>query len=849
MPLKVGHVFAVFLGEFFDFMIRSSIVIFVFSAVISGGALGAPPLFEGTVRPFLEAHCLACHGAEKQKGDLRLNSLTAEFDTAANADVWIEVMDNLNLDEMPPEDEPRPAAAEHAQIVAWIAEQLREASKRAVGSGGRVLLRRLNRAEYANTIRDLLLLPPYLPGEDPSTILPPDATYEGFDKAGSVLMLDPSLLDNYFMVAKEVASRVMVDGPPATPTQVRRFQFEHTSTTSGFQYVLNSPTIRERESDLEIIAGATRLGRGLFYPDSSLIFPVTGFYTVRIRAHADAAGVKLFADRINGREPRIFEVELSKTPNTYEVVIPFTALPNAKPASYLNIGILTGPKNLRTASTGHGEMIRAGEEAAKAGDFAEGLRIQARMLTEGYVDYTRPTEALLNLDQFPKMFLDWIEVEGPLYESWPPRSHANLLFKGADAELDEDYVREIFARLLPRAFRRPVEESEIEKVVALVAAEMEHGAPFQEAVEFGLTYVLTSPDFLYLLEPEDHDQPRPLDDYELASRLSYFLWSSMPDQALFDAAESGGIRDDLAGQVSRMLADPKSRALTEGFAAQWLRTSDFQNFAPDSKVYRGFDQQLPADMVRETESFFAEVLTKNLSIFEFLDSDFAMVNERLAAFYGLLPVKGSELRRVSLPADSHRGGLLGQAGIHLSGSDGIRTKPVTRGVWIREVLFNDPPAPPPPNAGEVEPNIKGEQLTVRERLLQHQKIEACANCHRGIDPYGLALENFDATGAWRTHQNGEEFRGDKTPPIVSSGKLPNGQQFADFEEFKTLLRKQEDRFRRAFAEKLFLYAIGRPLEATDRIAIDAVASQLAENGDTIQSAIQALVQSEAFLTK
>ena len=453
--------------------------------------------------------------------------------------------------------------------------------------------------------------------------------------------------------------------------------------------------------------------------------------------------MKLFADRINGREPRLFEVEVGAEPETFEVTMPFTALANAKPASYLNIGILNGPEKLRVGLQGHSDMVRAAEAAAKRGDFATGLRIQARMLAEGYVDYTRPTEALLNLEQFPRLLLDWIEVEGPLYETWPPRSHTHLLFRGEGAEENESYVREIFERLLPRAFRRPAEPSEVEKVTQLVNAELAQGVPFQESITVGLTYVLTSPDFLYLLEPST--EPRPLDGYELASRLSYFLWSSMPDEALFAVAASGKLHEPgrLKTEVNRMFSDDKTaQALTEGFAAQWLRTSEFLNFTPDQKVYRGFDPQLPEDMVAETKAFFAEVLTKNLSIFEFIDSDFTMANERLASFYGFPAMTGADFRRVALPADSPRGGLLGQAGMHLLGSDGIRTKPVTRGVWVREVLFNDPPPPPPPNAGEVEPNIQGERLTVRERLEQHQKIEACASCHRGIDPYGFAAGEF-----------------------------------------------------------------------------------------------------------
>jgi len=325
----------------------------------------------------------------------------------------------------------------------------------------------------------------------------------------------------------------------------------------------------------------------------------------------------------------------------------------------------------------------------------------------------------------------------------------------------------------------------------------------------------------------------------------------MPDERLFQLAAEGLLHDPkiFAEEVDRMIADANSHALVDGFAAQWLRTDGYLDFTPDRKIYRDFDPALREHMVGETLAFFDEVLRKDLSLLNFLDSDFVMVNEPLANFYGLQGVKGLEFRRVKLPKDSHRGGLLGQAGIHIRGSDGRRTKPLNRAVYVREVLFNDPPDPPPPNAGEIEPNIKGKNLTVRERLMQHQQIEACASCHRGLDVYGLALENFDATGLWRDRQNGEEFRGNNTPPIDASGKLPNGRDFKGYEDFKALLLEQDKRFRRALVEKLFVYALGRPVELSDRGTIDTIVTETVKQGDTLRAAMKAIVSTEAFHKK
>jgi hypothetical protein len=290
-------------------------------------------------------------------------------------------------------------------------------------------------------------------------------------------------------------------------------------------------------------------------------------------------------------------------------------------------------------------------------------------------------------------------------------------------------------------------------------------------------------------------------------------------------AEAGTLRDaaTLSAQIDRMLADPKLDRFVNGFARQWLRTDSFLVFTPDPQIYRSYDDKLAEAIVREPLEFFRVVLENDLSTLNFLDADFLVVNERLAEHYDVPGVKGEEFRRVPLPADSPRGGLLAMAGVHQAGSDGIRTKPVSRAVYVREVLFNNQPDPPPPNAGEIEPNIKGEKLTVRDRLLQHQQIDACASCHRSLDPYGLALENFNVVGHWRDFQDGENFRGNNIPPIDPSGRLPNGSEFQTFDEFRQLLRQQDDRFRRALAERMLVFALGRPIEPTDDATLTSAA--------------------------
>ena len=814
------------------------------------------------VRPFLQQHCTKCHGAKQQKSDLRLDTLRPDFASSEHAAVWIEVMDNLNLGEMPPEDQPRPDAETHRKVVRWISAELKAARKRASASGGLVLMRRLNRAEYSNTMRDLFSMR-FLPGEDPSELLPPDPTFDGFDKVGSMLMLDPSLLAGYYDAARRIANKAIITGPPAFPTRRTRFQWEDMAKPgSGLAYVCGHGGMQCRENDVRMLAGSARAMRGLYYPDTQQMFPVTGFYTVRIRASAQLGDRQepliMAVQRVDGSDIDLMKTEVSAgpdAPRVYSVTKPVVALPEAG-GVYMRAGILRGSgTRVSFGLPRYWQHVNQVKEFSQAGNHAEALRLKARMKSEGWTGGNRPAEVLLDPDSAPNLILDWIEIEGPLYDGWPPRSHKALFFKGEDTPRNLTYVGEMFSQFLPRAFRRPVEKDEVQRVVELVRKELDQGVKFGDAIKVGLTYVLTSPAFLYIVEPSANADPklatRDLTDFELASRLSYFLWSSMPDERLFKLATGGRLRDPkvFAAEVDRMIADPKSRSLVDGFAAQWLRTDGFLDFTPDRKIYRDFDPALREHMVGETLAFFEEVLRNDLSILNFLDSDFVMVNEPLAKFYGLEALKGPEFRRVTLPRDSHRGGLLGQAGIHIRGSDGRRTKPMNRAVYVREVLFNDPPDSPPPNAGEIEPNIKGQQLTVRERFLQHRQIEACANCHRNLDVYGLALENFDATGAWRDRQNGEDFRGNNTPPIDASGTLPNGRAFKEFDEFKTLLVQQDGRFRRALVEKLLVYALGREVEPGDRGTIEAIVETTMKEGDTLRAAIKALASTRTFHTR
>lgn len=820
--------------------------------------------FESDVAPVLKEFCVRCHGPDKAEGKLRIDQLTSDFSLRENAAAWIEVRNMLNLGEMPPDDEQQPPVELIEKTSRWIAASLRAAERRQFSSAGRVLLRRMNRHEYTHTVTDLLAMK-FPTGESPLDVLPPDGTAEGFDKVSAALLLDPSLMTQYYRVARRVADRAIVEGPPEYPTEKMRLEFEEIPDSNAIGYLVTRLGMKPVPGGLQLVEGSTRSFGMLRYPGrrDNNVAPVNGFYRFTIRAggtpgeNGEVPRILLSQGHPDDEMRPIMEVDVRAPwdkPAEYTVTIPRDAL-----GGELSVQIVNQVSLYMGQRPGEDFMRRNGE-VGKASNFAETLRLDGRKVAEGWGgDRSTPDPDKLDVTKYPRVFLDYLEVEGPLYDEWPPKSHKALLFRGEAAGEDLSYAREVFARFLPRAWRRPVADDELEPILKVVRTELENGESFPEAIRIGLAAALTSPKFLYLIEPSvatsetgaDRTEPRALNDFELAARLSYFLWSSMPDSELFRLAVAGKISDPvtLTAQVDRLLADPKSARFVEEFARQWLRTDTFLAFTPDPQLYKSYDKKLGEAIVREPLEFFRTILHDDLSMLNFIASDFLVINDRLARHYGIAGVAGEEFRRVPVPAALPRGGLLAMAGVHQAGSDGIRTKPISRAVYVREVLFNNPPDPPPPNAGEIEPNIKGQRLTVRERLLQHQQIEACASCHRSLDPYGLALENFNVIGVWRDHQDGEEFRGGNSPPIDASGRLPNGTEFRTFQEFRQRLLEQDERFRRGLAEKMLVYSLGRPVEPSDDATLSRAVAAMTAGGDTLRSLIKSLVTSKAFVTK
>jgi hypothetical protein len=873
-------------------------------------------VYDTRVKPFLQATCFKCHGEKKTFAGLRLDTLGTDFLVGKTADTWKEVYDRIGNRSMPPKKEPRPNPDEATVATDWIIQELRNAEKRARGVSGRIPTRRLNRTEYANTLRDLFFL-------DENFVraleldLPMDGKVDGFDRGGAGLFIDGAQMAKYLETADFVLGNGVFAPKPKFITSDRSYYRDkvlwhskkyRSKYTEQPIYPLGH-LLRDNEQErvtLPIGADWARLVNGGlefvgtgYHTDGGIDFHAgtwhswghnwrwngsfaDGWYRMKIRAGAFKGSGKYAVEAVNfwfkytpntpieAKGSVVIDTPLDK-PKEYELLIYLREGPPDIPKS-LRIGWNGGPENLviqnpawRKLDQDWMNLYFANEALFKKKPPASREEIEAakKRYEEGAERYRQGMQNLevayvfnpeIDLKAIPRLWIEWLELEGPI-DAWPPRGRTELFFDGETRKFDRQYIQEIFARFLPRAFRRPVEPGELDRVVGwVVKAQETNKLSGHEAVREGLKMVLCSPGFLMIQEPAgEHAGPRKLTDYELASRLSYFLWSTMPDAELFRLAAENKLHEPktLETQVRRMLADPKGIGLVRNFTGQWLKVRDFGSVTTDRNQYRSYDDDLRDSSRQEPYEFFKEVLSKDLSILNFIDSDFLMINSRLATHYGITGVTGSEFRRVAIRPEHRRGGVLGMAGVLTFLTDGLRTLPVRRAAYVLETMWNAPPPPPPPNVGDLPP--VGKVRTVRERLELHRKSDSCASCHSRIDPFGIALENYDAIGAWRDRQNGERFNNDKNAPLLDvSGVLPSGRRFTTVQEFKQALCAEKGRFVRGFVEKMLSYALGRPVGAPDRGTIDAIISKLEPDSVPdqekyrLQSLIQAIVASDLF---
>ena len=803
--------------------------------LLTGAAAGgaAAQSFEADVAPLVETSCLTCHGP-RTATPLDIGSLGHDLTDRAVFRAWERIYERVENGEMPPRGVRRPDPAVVETALASLKRALVDANL-AARNGPRTPLRRLTRLEYAYTIQDLLGVDEAV-GLDLSQTLPAEADSGGFDTVAANQSMSPLHVRAYLQAADQALDAALRTDPRPEPTEYR------------IEYV--------NSQYLPIIENAEALGLGIVkkLDDAyAAFFDFGSTYTF----HSATEG---FVAALPGR----YRVTVDAYPYQAETPVTVTVYRGkmAGVAASLDelIGTfdLTGPRAVTlTPYLRPGDLI--GLSVADL-DFPPGVDFPAPAdPSKGYggmKGYAGEGIAFRSLT-----------IDGPLLESdvWPPASTRRLL---AGVEFDDfgevrlakppyEHVVDVVARFAPRAFRRPLEAGELDAYASLAEPLLAEGRPFIEAVRVPLRAILSAPAFLY-----QAGGAGPLDDFALASRLSYFLWRSMPDDRLFDAARAGRLSDPavLAGHVDRMLDHARADRFVRDFAGQAFRLYELRATSPDAGLYPEFDDRLGQAMARETELFLGALIGENRGVGHLIAADFTFVNRRLAEHYGLPGVAGQQMRRVDLPADSPRGGLMTHASVLKVTANGTTTSPVPRGNFVLANLLGKPPAPPPPGIEGLEPDTRG-TTTIREQLTAHRSNPVCASCHRVIDPPGFALESFDPIGAFRTHyraSGGQTTFGDFTvalpytegPPVDPSGVTPGGDAFAGIAEYKALmLRDDLDQVARHVASQLLVFATGAEIEFADRDAVETVVARLGDDGHPLRSMIHEVVQNDLFRSR
>jgi mono/diheme cytochrome c family protein len=765
---------------------------------------------------FFNTYCSRCHDEKTQKGKFRLDTLSREFGDQAVAQRWGEVVFRMNSGEMPPKKELQPKAEELGAVVEWITTRIKEGEAARMAKRGPVAFYRLSREEYGYTIQDLLGVhfDVTLPGA-----MNEDPRWHGFERIGAMLTLSPSHVERYLKAAEIVLDQAFPSQPVAVvkgkndPNQGKEKWLADRGVKgpvrwlfwpAGRRHVLNitqSGTYRIR---IRLSGMRTRDGKS----------PHLSFWHQQLKRSVLDVDVVAAED-----QPKTLEFELPLSPGGYDLV-------NEVPPTFSEVGNHTlNVLNL-------------------AGNVFTTTKDMRYLNPTGYMLFDDAGNAL-----YATLIVDWIEWEGPLVSDADRKKRENFLPTRLDAKpADLKDVHEALKRFAIQAWRRPALDVEIARYVKIVENELKAGENLRSAYRAAQVGVLASKHFYYLEEGLPTKRRDQLTDWELASRLSYFLWSSMPDDELRAAAQAEQLTkpNGLKTQVERMLRHPKIDRFTDSFPRQWLQLHRVGTFPPDPNLYPEFDKWLERSMVLESTNFFAEVFRKNLPLREFLVSDWTMVNPRLAQFYGLPPVDASGFQRVSLKPEDHRGGLLTQASLLMLTSDGTRHRPVHRGVLVSEAIFGKTPPPPPPNVEPLAPTPSNKpKSTIRAQLEAHATHATCASCHRKIDPLGFAFDSYDAIGKWRTEERVGGGSG-KNPPVDTSGMLADGRKFQTTRQFQQLLLDDQDRFAEAFIEQLATYALRRVMTIDDARHIRALAEASKKQNYQLRNVIENLVMSELF---
>ena len=767
-------------------------------------AMGQAHSLKSQLQPLLTAHCIDCHKGKDAEGRFDLAALGDDLSDRETARRWVLVHDRMVKGEMPPQDEPRIATAKQSAAIKTLSTALTRADR----ARSNVVLRRLNRTEYEATIRDLFGIEARV-----KNMLPQDTPTDGFDNVGEGLAVSAEAMQAYLRTADATLDAVF--GPPTKPKYIRH----ETNLLDQKDHLGNSSIAHRFGKMFRKTKDGVIIFQSNYCPSNLVNF-------ARLRAPAGTYHVKVRVRAIQSKEPVTLRIYGGDT-----IV--------GRREMHL-VGYYDIPPEKWTTVEFKDRLVEP-----------NGTFLPKCYGTE---DTRKDADTYPN----PGLEIGDITIEGPI-EEWPPLSRFRLLGEVNPKTGTLSDVNAILERVLPRAFRRPVDPGEVAPILSLAKSELDSGGSFEAALRLALKAVLCSPEFLFLEEPGGDV----ISQHALASRLSYFLWSSMPDEELLSLAGAGKLHDPmvLRGQVDRLLNSPKANAFTVNFTAQWLSLKDIDFTTPDRKLFPEFDELLKISMVEETQQFFQEMLREDLSVLNIVDSDFLIVNERLAKHYGIDGVEGQEFRKVTLPADSVRGGIMTQASILKVTANGSNSSPVIRGIWVLENIMGTPAPPPPPNIPTVEPDIRG-ATTLREQLAKHRNLDTCAACHANIDPAGFALENFDVIGGWRDDYRtlGEGRRPDvkRAPfthnwvsyklgrPVDATGQTPDGQPFTDIRRFKELLADDVDQITAGLTKKLLTYSMGRTVGFSDRPAIKEIVAKVSNQQYGLRSLVHEIVQSPTF---
>ena len=811
--------------------------------------------FETLVQPFFKTHCLTCHGTKKQKAERRFDGLQFPI---PNDDMLIDfqdALDQLNLGEMPPSDRPQPTDQKKAAVIAWLTTAIEQTQANRKTDNGETILRRLNRREYLATISDLFDIDTR--GFDPTEGFPADQKVHHLDNQGEALVTSGFLLHQYLLAAEKIIDKAIpsIEKPKVQTwffdrgfmqqpeLDYRRIRMEtgaakrqnkevKKSELPGTIRIYENPRAQRHMGSYGFIAG---LAEGV---------PEDGFYELTLDLQA------------MHRRPKYKENHSGTDPD--EPII-FAITPGDKSYSELHIQQPLEPELARFELSDKRETIKTkvllnkgttprfiwpnGSGRMRAAHIEVGKILLAK---KGQMNPAVESAFVHGLEfgKLPHIRIYSAKVRGPFFDQWPSAIQTELL---GGSKFDPSKNKTNLINFLSRAFRRPVQEKDVSRFLDLIERRQQQGVNPLQAYKNALSAVLCSPSFLYLDEPATDDDGT-LGQHAIAARLSYFLWSSVPDQRLRQLADEKKLANPavLKAEVRRMLKDPRSERLITGFLESWLTLDLLGQTPPENsgsfRVYH--DQDLERAMEQETILFTRHILDEGLSIDNFLDSDFVIVNAALAKLYGLSNIpKGNKFQKVNIEKQGNRGGLLGQASLLTVTANGVDTSPIVRGVWVLENILGTPPSPPPPDIEPLDPDIRGAK-TIRDQLEKHRSNASCAECHRKIDPLGFALENFDPIGRYRSRYNGSKKR--KGAKIDASGEV-FGKPFEGIVDFKRILLKQKDQFAKALTEKMMAYALGRTVEISDRPQIDSILSELDEHDRSFRFLVESIVCSPNFI--